>query len=163
MKDHLTYFANHRPRLPFLFSRRAEKWLSNYSENCEDKGLPCERCPIYEWCGKSCFGAYLKYALEGFFCNWWENIITWWFIRHPDKKVFICSQCGFKQRRRAGGIRTGYGWRKEHGKWICHHCYYHANDDWDGIKGGHIPHEQYVAQWAKIVEENNAVEDRDGT
>ena len=119
----------------------------------------CTDCPLDKWCD---YHMHFQEPFDQLNCLWYNIIkrpIENWFSKTILKnKIYTCSVCGLMEKPLDGSICGEYGWRKEKGKYICHHCAYHQNDDYTVSKQGellNISHEAYQCHWREFVEEHN--------
>ena len=115
----------------------------------------CKDCPLDKWCDYHMRFQEPFDRLNCFWCDIITRPLENWFSKTFLKdKIYICSVCGLMEKPSDGSICDEYGWRKENGKYICHHCAYHKNDDCDISTQGEVL-QAYQRRWQYFVEENN--------
>lgn len=156
MKDNKTIPNELKTKQPNLFDYlKYRKFITGFPCNYNE----CKNCPLDKWCD---YHMRFQEPFDQLNCFWYDIItrpLGNWFSKTILKnKIYICSVCGLMEKPLDGSICNEYGWKKENGKYICHHCAYHQNDDCDISTQGEvlrISHEAYQRRWQHFVEENN--------
>lgn len=156
MKDNKTILNELKTKQPNLLDYlKYRRFIMNFPCAYNE----CKDCPLDQWCD---YHMRFQEPFDQLNCFWY-NIITRpignWFSKTILKnKIYVCSICGLMEKPTEGSICGEYGWRKEKGKYTCHHCAYHQYDDYDISEQGEvlrISHEAYQRRWQHFVEENN--------
>ena len=159
--DYLGFILTHKNNLinNIRLGKKGRLWYKQVSDEFCQKNIDCNECLIALWCqgDNSSFYRWThtwQYILISI-SNILENRLWSWYKNHPGKKIYTCSICGLRERGSRYYLITYAGWRKEHHKWVCHHCWGHPNDDINYDTLENISHEDYEKQWENYVKEHN--------
>lgn len=133
-------------------------WLKHKNDECYISDNRCEDCNLQDIC-----------FYEPWFCKIWYKISTVVYnsgeifksiVQNILKKKYVCSKCGLIEvpSGKYAAICESYGWRKNSGMWVCHHCDAHYNDCVKLDKDGNhveISQEEFNKNWYEHVIDNN--------
>lgn len=162
VRDYKEFIQTHKNNFwnNLRLGKKGRKWIREYEDkHCGPFDEDCNECLIAQWCQEDDGSFYRwthpwQYILISI-SNTLENHLWDWYKNHPGKKIYTCSICGLRERGSHYYLTTYAGWRKEHHKWVCHHCWGHAFDDINYDTQEDIPHEDYEKQWENYVKEHN--------
>lgn len=152
MEKHIKYLLTHKPNLVCYYTHSAEKTINEFCSTIDN----CENCKIKNWCDYSpwteAVRAKIMYLSYFFREKVYSPLFTYFWHRFKNGEYLICSRCGWKEDlKKWSFIDTDF--KKIDGKWVCHHCQHHINDDW--IENKTVPHEKFTEYWEKCVLEHN--------
>lgn len=159
MERTLEYLHTHKPNLLGYYAYKANDCLEEY---CETIGS-CSECDLNNWCRYRPWTRRVKelvFHLPYLFKEKiYSPLFTFFWCRFKKDKCLTCSRCGWKEDLRVWQfIDTDF--KKIDGKWVCHHCQYHTNDDC--VDGKRVSHEEFEEYWRqRVLEQNKEIEERE--
>lgn len=153
------YAATHKPNIWGYYRWRGQREMFEelYYENvC--RTIACDSCGFKDWCYYEPWTKKLTneiFSLPYVFRDKLIMPIFTWYLRYIKKVQYItCSVCGWKENELNKYTLEDLGYRRNHGKWICHHCDCHQHDDCINGKDK-VSHEEYEEYWKEQVKEHN--------
>lgn len=152
----LDYLKTHKPSFMGYYSHRAYDTTDEYCAS--NRTGNCSECVFKQWCNYEpwldkaiLFIKFIPFRIQRYI---FSPLFTFYWRHFRKGKFIVCSNCGLKDNLKKYSLDE-IDYKLTKNGWLCHHCQWHANDDW-AIDKGKIPHEEFEKNWQDFVKKENA-------